>query len=153
MIFSLAQFSILFSSLRRSLSYKKVTKGFLMILTAEGSCDTPGKDNIIRLTGSNGSITLPKPSNNRSCTWIITVPERNVVKLMISSYDLKNSTLQYGDGQNSSSEVLETFSGEDTEKTVLSSGRHLWARFQSIQDEQAEFFARYEAFAESKTKS
>ena len=73
------------------------------------------------------------------------------MKLMISSYELKNSTLQIRDGQNSSSEVLEPFSREDTDITVLSSGRHLWARYQSIQDEQTEFFARYEA--ESKTKS
>ena len=73
------------------------------------------------------------------------------MKLMISSYELKNSTLQIRDGQNSSSEVLEPFSREDTDITVLSSGRYLWAWYQSIQNEQAEFFARYEA--ESKTKS
>ena len=118
------------------------------------SCDTPGKHSI-HLTGSNGSITLPDPSNNMSCTWIITVPEGDVVKLKISSeYNLKNSTLQIRDGQNSSSEVLETLSGEGTQdKTLLSSSRHLWAQYQSIQDEKAMFSANYEAFPEGKTNS
>ena len=125
----------------------------IIVSAAPGSCKTLGKHSIIRLTGSNGSITLPDPSNNRSCTWIITVPEGNVVKFKIAYYDLTNSILEVRNGQNVSSELLESFTGRAYKQpAVFSSGRHLWARFQSIQEKYAMFAAQFEAVNQSKEK-
>lgn len=126
----------------------------LIIVSAPAvSCKTLGKHNIIHLTGSNGSITLLEPSNNRSCTWIITVPEGNVVKFKIAYYDLTNSILEVRNGQNISSELLESFTGSAySQPAVFSSGRHLWARFQSIHEKYAMFAAQFEAVNQSKEK-
>ena len=125
----------------------------VIVSAAAGSCKAVGKHNIIQLAGSNGSITLLNPSNNRSCTWIITVPKGNVVKFKIAYYDLTNSTLQIRNGENVTSELLESFTGiAFRQPAVFSSGRHLWARFQSIHEKYAMFAAQFEAVNQSKEK-
>ena len=125
----------------------------LLISAATGSCKTAGKHNI-RMTGDKGKLAITGDSGspeNMSCTWLITVPQGNLVKLKLSYYALKNSTLQIRDGQNSSSDVLETFRGDKKDgQTIFSSGRHLWVRFQSLQDKGAFFDAEFERVKQSK---
>ena len=116
-----------------------------------GSCKTQGKDNIIHLTGEKGHIEL-HGQNFTLCTWIITVPRGKLVMLILSYYYSDNSTLQIRDGQNSSSNVLESFSGDvKLEQTVISSGRHLWVQFKNLQGYSG-FVAKYEAVNLGKAK-
>jgi len=108
-----------------------------------GPCKTQGIDNVIPLSGETGRLfsplypqTFPR---NMKCTWIITVPEGNFVKLRITSlffaYICKEGTnLEIRDGQSSSSDLIKTFCGHDFESSVFSSGRHLWVQFQSSDD-------------------
>ena len=108
-----------------------------------GPCKTQGIDNVIPLSGETGMLFSPLyPQtfpHNMKCTWIITVPQGNFVKLRITSlflaYICKEGTnLEIRDGQSSSSDLIKTFCGRDFESSVFSSGRHLWVRFQSSID-------------------
>jgi len=123
---------------------------------AMGPCKMQGIDNVIPLSGETGRLfsplypqTFPR---NMKCTWMITVPEGNFVKLRITSlffaYICKKGTnLQIRDGQSSSSNLLKTFCGQDFESSVFSSGRHLWVRFQSS-DSSFQYGTGFNAFFE-----
>ncbi|KAL9973788.1 hypothetical protein ACROYT_G020290 [Oculina patagonica] len=109
---------------------------------AMGPCKTQGIDNVIPLSGESGRLYSPLyPQtfpNKITCTWIISVPEGNFVKLRITSFFLayickEGTNLEIRDGQSSSSELLKTFCGQTYESSVFSSGRYLWVRFQSSQ--------------------
>lgn len=131
---------------------------FLFVISAaRRSCNIRGKDNVIRLNDLSGYLNLPNQTDNLSCTWIITVPEGNLVMLKTHYYSLfDNSSVQIRDGQDSSSEILETYAGDGTKKvsyTVISSGRHLWARFQSFREKFNLFLAKYEAVKNSKAET
>ena len=114
---------------------------FLFSISATmGPCKKQGIDNVIPLSGETGRLfsplypqTFPR---NMTCTWIITVPEGNFVKLRITSlffaYICREGTnLIIRDGQSSSSDLIKTFCGQNFESSVFSSGRHLWVRFKS----------------------
>ena len=124
---------------------------FSFIISA---CTTPGEDNVIRLTGDNGTISQPNSTTkNMSCTWIISVPHGKLVMLKLHHYDLKNSTLQILDGLNSSSGVLESFSGKsEYEQTVFSSGCHLSVGLKTLQEKDVEFIIMFEAVKKCKAK-
>jgi len=63
---------------------------------------------------------------------------------------LKNSTLQILDGLNSSSGVLESFSGKsEYEQTVFSSGCHLSVGLKTLQEKDVEFIIMFEAVKKS----
>lgn len=98
-----------------------------------GDGNSSTQENITHLTGPRGSLNA---SDNCS-TWVITVPEENRVQLKTKYFSLKNSYLEIRDGQNPTSEVLKRFTGNDTNKQqiVLSSGHHLWVRFQSFSED------------------
>ena len=108
-----------------------------------GPCKTQGIDNVFPLTGKTGRLFSPLYPltfpNDMKCTWIITVPEGHFVKLRITSFSLAHvcnkTTLEIRDGQSSSSDLLKTFCGSSFERSVFSSGRHLWVRFNSAKDE------------------
>lgn len=129
---------------------------FISISAAMGPCKMQGIDNVIPLSGETGRLfsplypqTFPR---NMKCTWMITVPEGNFVKLRITSlffaYICKEGTnLQIRDGQSSSSNLLKTFCGQDFESSVFSSGRHLWVRFQSS-DSSFQYGTGFNAFFE-----
>ncbi|PFX19451.1 Cubilin [Stylophora pistillata] len=110
---------------------------------AMGPCKTQGIDNVIPLSGKTGRLFSPLyPEtfpNDMRCTWIISVPEGHFVKLRITSFLLayvcKQTTLEIRDGQSSSSDLLRNFCGSSFERSVFSSGRHLWVRFHSDKDE------------------
>ncbi|XP_078364752.1 tolloid-like protein 2 [Oculina patagonica] len=100
--------------------------------SAVGLCRGP-QANVIALTNQTGSFFSPLfPSDfpaGTQCTWVITVPEGHFVKLSIKSFLLDRSCsysfLRIWDGQNSTSDLLNTFCGEEFEASVFSSGRHL----------------------------
>lgn len=117
---------------------------FLFSISATmGPCKKQGIDNVIPLIGETGRLfsplypeTFPR---NMKCTWIITVPEGNFVKLRTTSlffaYICKEGTnLEIRNGQSSSSDLIKTFCGQKFESSVFSSSRHLWVRFQSSND-------------------
>lgn len=126
-----------------------------------GQCNTPGANEIVRLTKKAGTLDFLNssvPSNYVKCvTWTITVPEGHVVKLRIIAFSYldracKNSTLQIRDGQNSTSEAFETLCGlgKDERATLFSSGRHLWVQLQHSNDHKAEIYAVFEAVKQCK---
>lgn len=108
-----------------------------------GPCKTQGINNVIPLNGKTGRLFSPLyPEtfpNNMTCTWIIAVTEGHFVRLRITSFFLayvcKQTTLEIRDGQKSSSDLLGNFCGSSFERSVFSSGRHLWIRFHSDKDE------------------
>ena len=118
--------------------------GFLFVLlclipAGMGLCNITGVDNVIPLTGETGRLFSPfyphAYHNDMICTWKITVPEGNFVRLRITSFDLgsfcRGTALKIRDGQNSSGNLLKSFCGRTFEHSVFSSGRYLWVRFQS----------------------
>ena len=80
------------------------------------------------------------------------------MRLRITSFFLafackEGTKLEIRDGQSSSSVLLKTFCAEDYESSVFSSGRYLWVRFQSSDDEYQSgtgFNALFEAVTERK---
>ena len=106
-----------------------------------GPCNVIGVDNVIPLTGETGRLFSPlyphTYPNDMMCTWKITVPEGNFVRLRITSFDLGfcgGTALKIRDGQNSSGNLLKSFCGRTFKRSVFSSGRYLWVRFQSPKD-------------------
>ena len=107
-----------------------------------GPCNITGVENVIPLTGETGRLFSPLypltyPSD-MMCTWKITVPEGNFVRLRITSFDLgfscRGTALKIHDGHSSSGNLLKSFCGRTFEHSVFSSGRYLWVRFQSPKD-------------------
>ena len=115
---------------------------FCLIPAAMGPCNITGVDNVIPLTGETGRLFSPlypqTYPNDMMCTWKITVPEGNFVRLRITSFDLgfscRVTALKIHDGQSSSGNLLKSFCGRTFDRSVFSSGRYLWVRFQSPKD-------------------
>ena len=90
------------------------------------------------------------------CTWIITVPDGLFVRFSLISYNFddisgnRNTTLEIRDGQNSSSDLLKSYSEwpYTTANEAFSSGRHLWVRFQSPKPDWSYMF-RFSAIFEA----
>ncbi|XP_073253075.1 tolloid-like protein 2 isoform X2 [Porites lutea] len=129
--------------------YSDVTSGSGFIanysvtpIAAMGPCNITGVDNVIPLTGETGRLFSPlypqTYPNDMMCTWKITVPEGNFVRLRITSFDLgfscRVTALKIHDGQSSSGNLLKSFCGRTFDRSVFSSGRYLWVRFQSPKD-------------------
>lgn len=135
---------------------------FVVVSAAMGQCNTPGANEIVRLTEKTGTLdhvlNSSVPSDDVKCiTWIITVPEGHVVKLRIIAFwyldrACKNSTLQIRDGPNSTSEAFESLCGlgKDELVTLFSSDRHLWVQLQYSNDHKAEIYAVFEAVKQCK---
>ena len=124
-------------------------------------CNTPGANEIVRLTEKVGTLHFLNssvPSDYVKCiTWIVTVPEGHVVKLRIIVFwyldrACKNSTLQIRDGQNSTSEAFESLCGlgKNEMATLFSSDRHIWVQLQYSNDHKAEIYAVFEAVKQCK---
>ena len=117
----------------------QIKRSFSLVAVTIGPCKTQGIDNVIPLTGKTGRLFSPlfplTFPHDMKCTWIITVPEGHFVKLRITSFFLAHvcskTDLEIRDGLNLSSRLLKTFCGDSFERSVFSSGRHLWVRFQS----------------------
>ena len=140
--------------------------GFLFVLlclipAGMGPCNITGVDNVIPLTGETGRLFSPfyphAYHNDMICTWKITVPEGNFVRLRITSFDLgsfcRGTALKIRDGQNSSGNLLKSFCGRTFEHSVFSSGRYLWVRFQSPKGDYVDgtgFNAVFEAVTQCK---
>ena len=96
-------------------------------------------DNVIALNGTSGTLFSPSYPQiyppNMTCTWIITVPEGEFVRLKLTSFHLEDSCigakLEIGDRKNSSNDLLKSFCGKKFESSSFSSGRYLWIRFVS----------------------
>lgn len=115
---------------------------FCLIPAAMGPCNVTGVDNVIPLTGETGRLFSPlypqTYPNDMMCTWKINVPEGHYVRLRITSFDLgfscRGTALKIHDGQSSSGNLLKSFCGRTFDRSVFSSGRYLWVRFQSPKD-------------------
>ena len=129
-----------------------------------GPCKYPGQDNIIPLTGESGNLFSPlyphRFTDIINCTWVITVPDGHLVKLRIKSFDFEDynicerASLDIRDGQSSSSGLLRSFCGYSYEKSVFSSGRHLWVQFNSHNPYLGSYFyAMFEAVKQCKDET
>lgn len=107
---------------------------------------------MIRLTGETGNLSSPlyprKFNDKINCTWVITAPEGNFVKLRIKTFDFtrcSRCSLTIRDGPSSSSVWLKALSQINYGSSVFSSSRHLWVQFISTQSYQgASFYAEFE---------
>ncbi|XP_015778341.1 PREDICTED: tolloid-like protein 2 [Acropora digitifera] len=108
---------------------------------AVGPCNRDGVDNFIPLSGATGQIfsprypRLPAP-RNISCTWIITVPQGQFVKLRVNrlKQDSGCSLLSVRDGRDLSSPLVKSFCEWDIfwlPRSYFSSGRYLLVHFYS----------------------
>lgn len=112
---------------------------FFLISASGGQCKVQGVENVIALNGTSGTLLSPKYPQiyppNMTCTWIITVPKGEFVRLKLTSFYLEDSCigakLEIGDGKNSSSDLLKSFCGKKFESSLFSSGHYLWVRFMS----------------------
>ena len=116
------------------------------------------------MSGKRGRLfspRYPKPTPPRSinCTWMITVPKGNFVKLRLTSIKLDvdcspHSTFEIRDGQNSSSRLLRSICEQPFYgSSYFSSGRHLWVWFQSPKQDWTYYFtfsAEFEAVTQCK---
>ena len=135
---------------------------FVVASTAVEQCNTPGANEIVRMSEKEGTLQHLLNSSISSdyvkcITWIIIVPEGHVVKLRIIAFwylerACRNSTLQIRDGQNSTSDAFESLCGlgEDESATLFSSNRHLWVQLQFSNDHEAEIYAVFEAVKQCK---
>ena len=129
----------------------------IIISAAMGPCKYP--HNVIRLTGERGNLSSPlyprKFHDIINCTWVITAPEGNFVKLRIKSLDFgrySGCSLTIRDGPSSASALLKSFQ-INYESSVFSSSPHLWVQFISTQSYQgASFYAEFEAVKQRKAE-
>ena len=108
---------------------------------SNGLCSPGNRNNDnLRLTGSIGTLKVPPKYPERlSCTWYITVPEGNVVKLSFTKFDLSwrggtcGDYVQVFDGQYTFIDSLEKYCGYEspTLKGVVSSGRYMVVMFRA----------------------
>ena len=133
---------------------------FIIISAAMGPCKYPFQDNMIPLTGKAGNLFSPlyprKFGGEIKCTWVITAPEGNFVKLRIKSFDFSLYSwisLTIRDGQSSSSVLLKSFCNINYESSVFSSSHQFWVQFISTKNSGgANFYAEFEAVKQSKCK-
>lgn len=133
----------------------------LQFTASVGPCNSKGTITMSGKTGRLFSPRYPKPTPPRSinCTWMITVPKGNFVKLRLTSVKLDvdcspHSTLEIRDGQSSSSRLLKSICKQPFYgSSAFSSGRHLWVRFQSPKQDWTYYFmfsAEFEAVTQRK---
>lgn len=108
-----------------------------------GPCKDPERDNIIPMTGKTGKLFSPQYprsfAGSIECTWVITAPEGQFVKLKIKTLYLgrycSESALYIQDGQNSSSDLLNKYCKDEGfqsfPSSMFSSGRYLRVNFRS----------------------
>ena len=128
---------------------------FIIISAAIGPCN-----NVIRLTGETGNLSSPlyprKFNDKINCTWVITAPEGNFVKLRIKSFDFtrcSRCSLTIRDGPSSSSVWLKALSLINYKSSVISSSRHLWVQFISTLSYQgASFYAEFKVVKQRKAE-
>ena len=138
---------------------------FCFISADVGPCKLDGVDNVIPVSGETGRLFSPKfprgtPPRSIMCTWIITVPEGHFVKLRLMNVKLvdddgTDSKLVIRDGRDASSALLKTFNIVWHRRSLFSSGRYLWVRFQSPRKDFTYYFsviADFEAVTQCKYK-
>lgn len=108
---------------------------------SSGLCSPGNKNNDdLRLTGSSGTLKVPpKYPEGLRCTWLISVPEGNNVKLSFTKFDLNwhggtcGDNIDILDGQNTFSERLEKYCAynDPSPKGVVSNGRYMKVIFRA----------------------
>ena len=110
--------------------------------------NTDYQNDNIQVSGSSGYIQSPlygsKYPSSMQCTWVITVPEGNKIKLTFSDFaigvrfycnssNLNYDHLQIKDGRYSNSTTLKTLCEQRYffQPQIYSSGRYMWIRFKS----------------------
>lgn len=96
-------------------------------------------NNNLRLSGSTGSLKSPASyPTGLNCTWVISVPEGNIVRLSFTKFDMNyagecEDHVEVFDGQFTSSKRLERFCArqDPLSKDLHSSGRYMTVRFKS----------------------
>ena len=100
-------------------------------------------NNKLTLSGSFGSLQSPQDHtwyhSGLSCDWLITVPERKIVKLTFDNLDLKQDSgstctadyVEVLDGSRRNDKSKGKFCGDSKPKDIRSSGRYMWVRFRA----------------------
>ena len=150
--------------LRHQLSWQNLHKSLSLFSAAVGPCKLEGVDNVIPMSAETGRLFRPEyppgtPPRGIMCTWVITVPEGQFVKLRLNNIELgtvcrKYSVLAIRDGQSTSSPLVKSFCSYDIgPMSFFSSGRHIWVRFQSPKQDWSDhlwFTAEFEAVKQCK---
>ncbi|XP_031564468.1 tolloid-like protein 1, partial [Actinia tenebrosa] len=105
------------------------------------------QNNNIQVSGSSGYIKSPlygtKYPSNMQCTWVITVPNGNKIKLTFSDFRVgerfygcspSHDFVEIRDGEFDVSAILGQYCSSSRPSPVYSSGRHMWIRFNSNSD-------------------
>ena len=91
---------------------------------------------LFSVNGSSGFISSSGAKDYRHCTWIITVPSNQTVKLKFTLFYLPNHSwqgqakIQVHDGEGKSDTVLGTFTGERQPFIIQTSGRFMMLTLQ-----------------------
>ena len=101
-------------------------------------------NNKLTLSGSFGSLQSPQDHtwyhSGLSCDWLITVPERKIVKLTFDNLDLKQDSgstctadyVEVLDGSRRNDKSKGKFCGDSKPEDIRSSGRYMWVRLRTV---------------------